>query len=256
MNPTGCLTLFRKEIRRFTKVWLQTLGAPVLSALLYQMIFSHAVGRHSEILSGLSYHHFLIPGLVMMGMTQNAFANISSSLIQSRITGNLVYILLPPLSAADLFAAYTGAAVVRGLSVGLGIFLSAALFVQGLPLPQHPWLTLYFALSACLFMASLGLIAGIVSEKFDQLAAFQNFFILPLTFLSGVFYSIQNLPPFWQHISRANPVFYLIDGFRYGFFGQSDSNPHTAVLLTAAFTAAAAATAFLMLRSGYKLRDR
>lgn len=256
MNPIGCHTLLSKEIDRFRKVWLQTIGAPVLTALLNQLIFGHALGEHIGNVSQVGYHTFIVPGLVMMGMTQNAFANVSSSLIQSRITGNLVYILLPPLSALDLFLAYTGAAIVRGLAVGIGILLCTALFVMPLPLPAQPFFVLYFALIACLFMASLGLIIGIISEKFDQIAAFQNFVIIPLTFLSGVFYSIHMLPPFWQNLSRANPVFYLIDGFRYGFFGQSDTPLQVAFIVSTAFTLATASIAYLLLHSGWKLRKQ
>lgn len=254
MNLIGCYTLLSKEIDRFLKVWLQTIGAPVLTALLNQLIFGHALGNHIGEVSQIGYHAFIVPGLVMMGMTQNAFANVSSSLIQSRITGNLIYILLPPLSAANLFIAYTGAAIIRGLLVGGGILICTALFVLPLPLPAHPLYLLYFALCACLFMAALGLIVGIVSEKFDQIAAFQNFVIIPLTFLSGVFYSIHMLPPFWQTLSRANPVFYLIDGFRYGFFGQSDTPIHSTLLISTTFTLTSALIAYLILHSGWKLR--
>lgn len=255
MNRIGCYTLWRKEVMRFGKVWLQTIGAPVLTALLNQLIFGNALGSRVGSVSAVSYHAFIIPGLVMMGMTQNAFANVSSSLIQSRISGNLVYILLPPLSAADLFVAYTGAAIVRGLAVGGGILLCTALFVMPVPMPVHPFYVVYFALCACLFMASLGLLAGIWAEKFDQIATFQNFVIIPLTFLSGVFYSIHMLPPFWQTLSRINPVFYLIDGFRYGFFGISDAPPLTALTVSTACALGVSVCAYMLLRSGWKLRN-
>lgn len=254
MNLIGFYTLWHKEVMRFGKVWQQTIGAPVLTALLYQLIFSHAVGRHVEALPDLPYNAFLIPGLAMMAMAQNAFANTSSSLIQSRVTGNLIFILLPPLSPFTLFAAYTGAALVRGLAVGTGVLLATAAF--GLTWPQHPLFVLAFAVSGCLMMAALGLIAGIWAEKFDQLAAFQNFLIMPLTFLSGVFYSVHSLPPFWQTVSHANPVFYLIDGFRYGFFGVSDAPPLTALTVSATFTAAVSALAYFLLRTGWKLRNQ
>lgn len=254
MNWVGFYTLFRKEIMRFGKVWGQTIGAPVLTALLYQLIFAHAVGRHAEALPNVPYNAFLIPGLAMMSMTQNAFANTSSSLMQSRITGNLIFILLPPLSSATLFAAYSAAAIVRGLMVGLGVLFATAAF--GLSFPEHPLFALAIALSGCLFMASLGLIAGIWAEKFDQLAVFQNFFIMPLTFLSGVFYSLGSLPEFWQIISRANPIFYLIDGFRYAFFGVSDSSPWLSLSVSAVFSLGAAALAYGLLHSGWKLRQR
>lgn len=253
MNWVGFYTLWRKEVMRFGKVWQQTVGAPVLTALLYQLIFAHAVGRHIEALPDVPYNAFLIPGLAMMSMTQNAFANTSSSLIQSRVTGNLVFVLLPPLSPFTLFAAYASAAVVRGLMVGAGVLLATAAF--GLQWPQHPLFALAFAVSGCLFMAALGLIAGIWAEKFDQLAAFQNFLIMPLTFLSGVFYSISSLPPFWQQLSRANPIFYLIDGFRYGFFGVSDASPWLALTVSSGFALAVSALAYGLLRSGWKLRN-
>lgn len=253
MNWVGFNTLFKKEVMRFTKVWLQTLGAPILTALLYQLIFAHAVGRHAEVLPNVSYNAFLIPGLAMMSMTQNAFANSSSSLMQSRITGNLIFILLPPLSSLTLFCAYTAAAIVRGLMVGLGVLLATAAF--GLPFPQHIFFALLFAFSGCLFMASLGLIAGIWAEKFDQLAMFQNFLIMPLTFLSGVFYSLNSLPEFWQWVSRANPIFYLIDGFRFAFFGVSDVSPWLSLTVSLSFGLGAAALAYTVLHSGWKLRQ-
>ncbi|MDO4640682.1 MAG: ABC transporter permease [Neisseria sp.] len=252
MNMTGFSTLLRKEIMRFTKVWLQTIGAPVLTALLYQLIFAQAIGKHVEVLPGVAYNAFLIPGLVMMSMMQNAFANSASSLIQSRITGNLVFILLPPISNAAFFLAYVVASVLRGLVVGAGVLAATVWF--GLPMPHNIGFILAFALSGCLFMASLGLLAGIWAEKFDQLAAFQNFLIMPLTFLSGVFYSIANLPAFWQAVSHANPVFYMIDGFRYGFFGASDASPWLSLTVSAGFAVAVSAVTFKILQSGWKLR--
>lgn len=252
MNLVGMYTLFRKEISRFTKVWLQTLGAPILTALLYQLIFAHAVGRNVQALPNIAYPIFLIPGLAMMSLTQNAFANTSSSLVQSRLTGNLTFLLLAPLSALDLFLAYTGAAIVRGLMVGVGILLSTAPF--GLPAPEHGMLALMFVLFGSLLMAALGLIAGIWSEKFDQLATFQNFLIMPLTLLSGVFYSLHSLPPFWQAVSYVNPIFYLIDGFRYAFFGVSDVSPWLSLSVTCVFALSISMLAYRLLRVGWKLR--
>lgn len=252
MNLTGFYTLFKKELLRFWKVGLQTLSAPILTALLYQLIFSHVMRGHDDVLPGVSYSAFLIPGLAMMSMTQNAFANASSSLIQSRITGNLVFILLPPLSAAAFFAAYVGAAVVRGLMVGTGVLAVTAWF--GLPLPHNAAWILLFALLGCTIMGIFGLLAGIVAEKFDQLAAFQNFLIMPLTFLSGVFYSIHSLPPFWRTLSQANPVFYMIDGFRYGFFGSSDVSPWLSLAVVGGFTAVLGLAVYAVLQSGWKLR--
>ena len=248
----GFYTLFKKEILRFWKVGLQTLGAPMLTALLYQLIFSHAIGRHVEALPDVAYNAFLIPGLAMMSMAQNAFANASSSLIQSRLSGNLVFILLPPLSTFSFFSAYVGAAVVRGLLVGLGVVAVTAPF--GLPMPHHLGWIVVFGLLGSAMMAILGLMAGIVAEKFDQLAMFQNFLIMPLTFLSGVFYSINSLPEFWRTVSHFNPVFYMIDGFRYGFFGVSDTSPWLSLAVVGAAVAALGALVLAVLHSGWKLR--
>ncbi len=250
---TGFYTLFKKEVLRFWKVGFQTLSAPILTALLYQLIFGHVMRGHAEVLPGVSYAAFLIPGLAMMSMTQNAFANSSSSLIQSRITGNLVFILLPPISSQAFFAAYVGAAVVRGLVVGVGVLLVTAWF--GLSWPHHLAWVLLFAVLGCAIMGTLGLLAGIVAEKFDQLAAFQNFLIMPLTFLSGVFYSINSLPPFWRALSHANPVFYMIDGFRYGFFGHSDTSPWLSLAVVGGFWLVLTVAIHAVLKSGYKLRN-
>lgn len=249
---SGFYTLFYKEILRFWRVAFQTVAAPVLTALLYLMIFSHALSRHVDVFPGVGYTAFLIPGLVMMSMLQNAFANTSSSLIQSKITGNIVFLLLPPLSHLEFFTAYVLAAVVRGLVVGVGVFAVTLWF--DLPALTHPLWALAFAVLGCAVLATLGLIAGIWADKFDQLAAFQNFLIMPLTFLSGVFYSIHTLPPFWRGLSHANPVFYMIDGFRYGFFGQSDAPPLLSLAVVSGGLLVLMALALRLLRAGYKLR--
>ena len=249
---SGLYTLFYKEILRFWRVAFQTVAAPVLTALLYLMIFSHALSRHVDVFPGVGYTAFLIPGLVMMSMLQNAFANTSSSLIQSKITGNIVFLLLPPLSHLEFFTAYVLAAVVRGLVVGVGVFAVTLWF--DLPALSHPLWALAFAVLGCAVLATLGLIAGIWADKFDQLAAFQNFLIMPLTFLSGVFYSIHTLPPFWRGLSHANPVFYMIDGFRYGFFGQSDAPPLLSLAVVSGGLLVLMALALRLLRAGYKLR--
>ncbi len=222
----GWVTLFYKELLRFWKVAFQTIAAPILTSLLYLLIFSHVLeGRVSVYDGRVNYTAFLVPGLVMMSVLQNSFANSSSSLIQSKITGNLIFVLLPPLSALDLFAAYVLGAMVRGIVVGLGVFIVTLLFAPSLLSMPHPGWALLFALAGSAILAMLGLLAGLWADKFDQLAAFQNFIIVPLTFLSGVFYSIHSLPPFWQTLSHFNPFFYMIDGFRYGFFGVSDVSP-------------------------------
>ena len=249
---TGFYTLLHKELLRFWKVAFQTVLAPVLSSLLYLMIFSHVLAERAQVYAGVSYAAFLIPGLVMMAILQNAFANSSSSLIQSKITGNLVFILLTPLSYLEIFLAYVGAAVLRGLMVGLGVYLVAAWFYPASP--QLSGWVIVFALLGSAILGVMGLIAGIVSDKFDQLATFQNFIILPLTFLSGVFYSIHSLPPTWQFLSHLNPFFYMVDGFRYGFFGLSDISPYISLLIILACLAVISGWALWMLRSGYKIR--
>jgi ABC-2 type transport system permease protein len=248
----GFQTLFYKEILRFWKVATQTLTAPIVTAMLYLLIFGHVLESRVQVYPGVGYTAFLIPGLVMMSVLQNAFANSSSSLIQSKITGNLVFVLLPPLSHWELFWAYVLAAVVRGLAVGFGVFVITAWFAH-LHFVAPGWIVL-FALLGAAMLGTMGLIAGIWAEKFDQLAAFQNFLIMPATFLSGVFYSIHSLPPFWQAVSHANPFFYMIDGFRYGFFGQSDVNPLLSLTIVAGFFLVLATIAIRLLKSGYKLR--
>ena len=249
----GFQTLLLKEILRFWKVGFQTVAAPVLTALLYLFIFSHVMSNSNAALPGVSYDQFLIPGLAMMAMLQNAFANTSSSLIQSKITGNILFILLPPLSHWNFYGAYVIAAVVRALAVGLGVFL-VGIFVAHVPVHNVLWIVV-FALLGSGLLAVLGLIAGLWADKFDQLATFQNFIIMPLTFLSGVFYSIRSLPDFWQGLSHLNPFFYMIDGFRYGFFGKADVSVWLSFSVTAgAFFCLSAVTLYL-LKSGYKLRQ-
>ncbi|SDP63862.1 ABC-2 type transport system permease protein [Ralstonia sp. 25mfcol4.1] len=248
----GFRTLLYKEVLRFWKVSFQTVAAPVLTAVLYLLIFGHVLEDRVRVYDQISYTAFLVPGLVMMSVLQNAFANSSSSLIQSKITGNLVFILLPPLSHWEMFGAYVAASIIRGLCVGLGVLLVTAWFAH-LHF-AHPLWILVFGLAGAGILGTLGLIAGIWAEKFDQLAAFQNFLIMPATFLSGVFYSIHSLPPFWQAVSHANPFFYMIDGFRFGFFGVSDVPPlHSLAVVVVAFVVLAA-LALRLLRKGYKLR--
>ena len=248
----GFRTLLYKEVLRFWKVSFQTIAAPVLTGVLYLLVFGHVLDQRAEAFAGVRYSAFLVPGLVMMSLLQNAFANSSSSLIQSKIMGNLVFVLLPPLSHLEFFAAYALSSVLRALVVGLGVFLVTALIA--LPPVNAPIWILVFAVLGAAMLGVLGIIAGIVSDKFDQLAAFQNFLIMPATFLSGVFYSVHSLTPFWRTLSRLNPFFYMIDGFRYGFFAQSDVDPwqSLAVVLTALLLVTA--IAIRMLATGYKLR--
>jgi ABC-2 type transport system permease protein len=248
----GFKTLFYKEILRFWKVATQTIAAPIVTSMLYLLIFGHVLEGRVQMLEGVDYTAFLIPGLVMMSVLQNAFANSSSSLIQSKITGNLVFILLPPLSHWEILSAYVSASVVRGLCVGAGVFIVTAWFAH-LSFVAPLWI-IVFALLGAAILGAMGVIAGIWAEKFDQLAAFQNFLIMPATFLAGVFYSIQKLPPFWLAVSHFNPFFYMIDGFRYGFFGKSDVSPWTSLAIVAVFFVVLAGVAINLLRRGYKLR--
>jgi len=249
---TGFRTLVYKETLRFWKVATQTVAAPILTAMLYLLIFGHVLEGRVQVYQDVSYTAFLIPGLVMMSVLQNSFANSSSSLIQSKITGNLVFVLLTPLSHWEIFSAYVLAAMVRGIVVGFGVFVVTAWFGH-MSFIAPLWIAV-FALLGAAILGTMGLIAGIWAEKFDQLAAFQNFLIMPLTFLSGVFYSIHSLPPFWLTISHLNPFFYMIDGFRYGFFGQSDVNPLISFAIVSAFLVGLSLTAIRLLSSGYRLR--
>lgn len=250
---TGFRTLLYKEVMRFWKVSFQTVMAPVLNAVLYLLIFSHVLDRHVTVYGDIAYTTFLVPGLVMMSVLQNAFANSSSSLIQSKITGNIIFVLLPPLSYREFFAAYVIASVLRGLFVGAGVLLVALPFAD-LSIANPLWV-LAFALMGGAILGSFGVIAGIWAEKFDQLAAFQNFFIMPLTMLSGVFYSIHSLPAVWQQVSHFNPFFFMIDGFRYGFFGQSDTSPWLSLGVVGVCFVSLAALTLAMLARGYKLRS-
>jgi len=250
---TGWRALLYKEVLRFWKVSFQTVAAPVLTAVMYLLIFGHVLENHVKVYDRISYTAFLVPGLVMMTVLQNSFSNSSSSLIQSKIMGNLVFLLLTPLSHWSWFFAYVGSSVARGLLVGASVFLVTAWFAA--PGVVAPLWIVVFALLGAALLGTLGLIAGLWAEKFDQLAAFQNFVIMPMTFLSGVFYSIHSLPAFWQGVSHLNPFFYMIDGFRYGFFGQSDVSPWLSLAIVAVALAAASALALHLLRIGYKMRS-
>ncbi|MEJ6761980.1 MAG: ABC transporter permease [Comamonadaceae bacterium] len=249
----GWEMLFYKEVLRFWKVGFQTVAAPVLTAMMYMLIFGHVLEGRVEVFDGVSYTAFLAPGLVMMSMLQNAFANSSSSLIQSKVMGNLIFILLTPLSHWAWFWAYVASSVARGLAVGVGVMLVTSWYGQ--PHFEHPLWILMFAALGCGLMGAMGIVAALWAEKFDQLAAFQNFVIVPMTFLSGVFYSIQSLPPLWQTVSHFNPFFYMIDGFRYGFFGHSDVTPWLSLSVVATAFLIAGGVAERMLRTGYKVRQ-
>ena len=249
---SGFPTLLYKEVLRFWKVSAQTIGAPALTAVLFLFIFSHVMEGRVRMYDAVPYAAFLVPGLVMMSVLQNAFANSSSSLVQSKMTGNIIFVLLPPLAYWEFFAAYVLAAAARGMVVGAAVLLVTLPFVE--IEFRHPLWIAAFAFSASAVLGSLGMIAGIWAEKIDQVAAFQNFFIMPLTFLSGVFYSIHSLPPFWQGLSHFNPFFYMIDGFRYGFFGVSDVHPLRSLAVVAGFLGVVSAITLAMIKSGYRLR--
>ncbi len=249
---SGWQALFYKEILRFWKVSFQTVAAPVLTACLYMLIFGHVLEDRVKVYDQVSYTAFLVPGLVMMSVLQNAFANSSSSIIQSKIMGNLVFILLTPLSHRSWFVAYVGSSIVRGLAVGLGVLLVTS-FVTTPSFVAPLWI-LAFALLGAGILGTLGLIAGLWAEKFDQMAAFQNFIIMPMTFLAGVFYSIHSLPAFWQTVSHFNPFFYMIDGFRRGFFGQSDVSPWFSLAVVGTAFVLVAGVALRLLARGYKIR--
>ena len=250
---TGWQTLLYKETLRFWKVAFQTVAGPVLTAMLYLLVFGQALEAHVKVYDKVSYTAFLVPGLAMMSLLQNAFANSSSSLIMSKVMGNLVFLMLAPLSYLNWYVAYVGASVIRGLIVGLGV-LAVSAFFANLSFVAPLWIVIFAVMGAAL-MGTLGLIAGLWAEKFDQLAAFQNFVVMPMTFLSGVFYSIHSLPAFWQGVSHLNPFFYMIDGFRYGFFGVSDVSPWLSLGVVAAVLAAVSAMAIYLLRIGYKIRQ-
>lgn len=253
MTFRGPWTLLKKELLRFWRVAFQTVAAPVITALLYLLIFSHVLESHVQVYDGVPYTAFLIPGLIMMSVLQNAFANSSSSLIQSKVMGNIVFILLTPLTHLQFFLAFLIAAIIRGLVVGLCIYLVAMWFID--LSVANPWLIIAFALLGSALLGTFGIIAGIWADRFDQMAAFQNFIIMPLSFLSGVFYSIHSLPPFWQKVSQLNPFFYMIDGFRYGFFGKGDVSPMISLAIVGVSFLLLALITLKMLKSGYKLRS-
>ena len=249
----GWKMLRKKEVLRFWRVAFQTIAAPVLTAVLYLLIFGHVLSDRVQVYPGVGYVAFLVPGLVMMAMLQNAFANSASSLVQSKIMGNLVFLLLAPLSAWHWFIAYVGAAMLRGLLVGLGVYLVTLLYAP--PQAAAPLWIAVFALLGVALMAVLGLLAGLWADKFDQMATFQNFIVMPMTFLAGVFYSIHSLPAIWQRLSHLNPFFYMIDGFRYGFFGVSDVSPWLSLAVAGSALALVSALTLYLLKTGYKLRN-
>lgn len=251
-NFAGCWALFLKEVRRFYSVVVQTVFAPVVATLLYLLVFGQIIDSKAQVFEGVGYSEFLIPGLVMMSVLQNAFANTSSSLIQSKMHGNLTFVLLSPISSFEMYIAFIAASVVRGLAVGIGILLVGWVGFD-IRFDAPLWILLFAVLSAAM-MGGLGMLAGIISDKYDHLAAFQNFIIMPLTFLSGVFYSIHVLPGIWQQLSHFNPFFYMVDGFRYGFYSQSDVSVYLSLAVTMIFLLMVSAINLILLAKGVKIR--
>lgn len=253
VNWLGLWTLYKKEVRRFLKVSFQTVLAPVATSLLFMLVFSLAIGSNRGDVMGVAFASFLAPGLVMLGLLNNAFANASSSLIVAKVQGNTVDFLMPPLSPSELAAAFIGGAITRGVIVALATGLAIAPFVD-MSMAQ-PWAVAYFGLSAAAMLGMAGLIAGLWAEKFDHLAVITNFIIMPLAFLSGTFYSVEILPEPFYTISHVNPVFFMIDGFRYGFIGVHDSNLVIGALVCLAINAALLTASYLLLRSGWRLKS-
>jgi ABC-2 type transport system permease protein len=251
-DQIGFVTLLNKEIKRFWSVLGQTVTAPVITAMLYLLVFAQAMKDRASAYEGISYTEFLLPGLVMMTVIQNAFANTSSSLTQSKVMGNLVFLQMAPLGPLEWFGAYVLAALVRVLLVALAMLAVTTFFVP-LPLQAPLALVAIFVLSGA-GLAVMGLIAGILAEKFDHIAAFTNFFVTPLSFLSGVFYSVHSLPPLWYQVSHLNPFFYMIDGFRYGFFGHADVPIWQSLVWCTGFFVVASAVCLWMLVTGYRIK--
>lgn len=257
VNWLGLRTLLDKEVRRFLKVSFQTVVAPVISTLLFLLVFMQAVGGRADI-GGVPYVEFLAPGLVMMAILTNAFANSSSSIIIGKVQGSIVDVLMPPLSAGELTVAFVVGAVARGLLVGAVTAMTSAAFMAASPSPmgiENHFAVLFYATLASLMFGFLGVIGGVWADKFDQLAAVTNFVITPLTFLSGTFYAIRALPEPFLSFSHFNPVFYLIDGFRYGFTGVAEAPLLLGAAVSLGVTAALGVCSFLLLRSGYKLKS-
>ncbi|ATG36354.1 MULTISPECIES: ABC transporter permease [Phaeobacter] len=253
MNWLGLRTLARREITRFLVVWTQTLMAPMVTAALFLMIFNIAIGPGRGDVMGVPFIEFLAPGIMMMTVIQNAFANTSSSIVITKVQGNIVDTLMPPLSGFEILLGYLAGAVARGVLVALGIG-TGLMLVLGV-VPEHPLVALLFVVLGALFLGGLGIVAGVFAEKFDQMAAITNFIVTPLAFLSGTFYSVEALPPVLRLLSHLNPVFYLIDGVRFGVIGTSDSSPLLGLLVCSLSSAAIGTLAWLMLRSGYRLKS-
>ncbi len=253
VNWLGLYTLCAREVQRFMAVWTQTLLAPLVTAGLFLLIFTIAIGPRRGDVMGVDFTTFLAPGIMMMTVIQNAFANTSSSIVISKVQGNIVDTLMPPLSALELVIGYLAGGVARGIVVALSTAVGYAVFL-GI-VPAHPILALVFVALGAAFLGGLGIIAGVFANKFDQMAAITNFIVTPLAFLSGTFYSVQALPPVLNQITHFNPIFYLIDGVRFAMIGVSDSNPVFGLVVCVGATIAVATVAWAMFRTGYRLKD-
>lgn len=253
LNHIGLVTLIKREVFRFLNVYTQTIMAPVITTLMFYIVFALAFGGEDRSIGDVSFLSFLAPGLVMMSMVQNAFANTSSSLVISKVQGNIVDVLMPPLSALELYIGFAVGAILRGLIVGGCAVIALSLIA---PLLFHSVLVIFvFAVLGTLFLGSIGIAAGIWSEKFDHIAAVTNFIVTPMTFLSGTFYSLSQLPEFWQKLALINPFFYIIDGFRYGFIGQSDGNVLFGVVFLSLCNIAMIGLCYVMIKTGYKIKS-
>ena len=253
VNWIGLATLTRKETQRFFVVYLQTIIAPVISTILFYAVFSIALGGAGRTVAGIPFMDFLTPGLIMMAMAQNAFANTSSSMVISKVQGNIVDVLMPPLTATEFAIAYTMGGLVRGVVIGIASIIVVAPF-SGVPLHDPLYIIFHGIMGSCM-LALLGLIGGIWSMKFDHLATVTNFIIMPATFLSGTFYTAEQLPEMWRFICHLNPFFYMIDGFRYGFTGVTDGSLQTGLIVMIAVNIVLWVATIVMLKKGYKLKS-
>jgi len=252
INWLGVYTLYAKEVHRYLKIVGQTVFAPVVTSLLFLAVFSLALGRGAEVVSGTPYLVFLAPGLIVMAVMQNSFANTSSSIIVAKIQGTVVDVLMPPLSPGELTFAFAMSSATRGLMVAISVFLGMIIFV---PLKFYDFgAVVFFTVAAAMLMSLVGLIVGIWADKFDNIAFITNFVIMPLSFLSGTFYSIDRLPEIWQKVLHGNPFFYLIDGLRYGFIGHAESSLWVGVIGLTALNASLWATSYVLFLRGYKLK--
>ena len=245
-------TLIKKEVYRFSSIWVQTILGPLTTALLYQLIFGHQLSSINTGIPNISYATFLIPGLVMMQILSNSFANGSSSLIQSKYTGNIIFVLMAPLSSVSMYGAYLTASILRGILVGCAVYLGIVWF--GSFVGAHLWVALYFAIFGAAITAGLGIIAGVLSEKFDQLAAFQSFIMTPLIYLSGIFFNVQHFSPLWKIFAMLDPFLYIVDGFRYGFVGYANFNLCFGMFFVMVFALVVNAIGYILLKRGINIK--